>query len=224
MYRSAAPAPKRPRRAFAVGGDEGDAPSLFQVDAVVEGVPPADDVVLPATPPGQVEPEAPLLKVASAVLTQLPLPAPVPDKAAPLFETSTGASSLPKGLPAMLLLLAVLLAVAMSLFTRRTAPCASAELSRTVDQLPVSTKQEVLSMLAGPRPGIQRLEGRIVPRAGVAMSAPFSSRPCVMYSASASQQRRQDGVHQPPLAYHATGSDFILELDDGSDESGPTVQ
>ncbi|CAE8695366.1 unnamed protein product, partial [Polarella glacialis] len=111
-----------------------------------------------------------------------------------------------------------------SLFTRRTAPCASAELSRTVDQLPLSTKQEVLSMLAGPRPGIQRLEGRIVPRAGVAMSAPFSSRPCVMYSASASQQRRQDGVHQPPLAYHATGSDFILELDDGSDESGPTVQ
>ncbi|CAE8692069.1 unnamed protein product, partial [Polarella glacialis] len=93
-HRSAAPAPKRPRRAFAVGGDEGDAPSLFQVDAVVEGVPPADDVVLPATPPGQVEPEAPLLKVeqpssfsalgeqqlqvASAVLTQLPLPAPVP--------------------------------------------------------------------------------------------------------------------------------------------------
>lgn len=59
-----------------------------------------------------------------------------------------------------------------------------------------------------------RVEGRIA-RAdqaeGNSLTAPFSGRECVFYSASVSQQR-YDSIHQPPLAFHSTGSDFVLKL------------
>merc|ERR1719401_2245080 len=41
--------------------------------------------------------------------------------------------------------------------------------------------------------------------------APISCRPCVMYSASVSHHR-QDGVHQPPIAFHSHGVNFAIEV------------
>jgi len=63
-------------------------------------------------------------------------------------------------------------------------------------------------------PGLlTRLQGHIVARPEGALTAPFTGRPCVIYSASASPGNRQDGVHQPPLAYHSAGADFALDLE-----------
>lgn len=62
-------------------------------------------------------------------------------------------------------------------------------------------------------PGIlMRIQGRVVAREpGDVLCAPLSSRPCVIYSASVSHHRN-DGVHQPPLAFHSSGVDFAVQL------------
>eukprot|EP00933_Yihiella_yeosuensis_P082149 TRINITY_DN95926_c0_g1_i1.p1 TRINITY_DN95926_c0_g1~~TRINITY_DN95926_c0_g1_i1.p1 ORF type:complete len:579 (-),score=166.55 TRINITY_DN95926_c0_g1_i1:142-1878(-) len=128
------------------------------------------------------------------------------------------------------LLLAALIGIFALIFTRRGKAAAAANSSSgggseilisAVERLQKSDHLEVSSMFAeaaeAVRPGIlMRVEGRVVARGGMALSAPFSGRPCVLYSASASNHR-QDGVHQPPLAYHAAGSDFLVELDNGED-------
>mmetsp|Transcript_16 Transcript_16/g.27 ORF Transcript_16/g.27 Transcript_16/m.27 type:complete len:464 (-) Transcript_16:217-1608(-) len=102
------------------------------------------------------------------------------------------------------------------------------ELRNLVMRLPVRSAQEISQNFA-PAPQassetgqwnsgmVVRLEGRVVSKRAQILVTPFSDRPCVMYSASSSQ-KRQDGVHQPPLAYHAACSDFVLELEqpDGS--------
>lgn len=65
-------------------------------------------------------------------------------------------------------------------------------------------------------PGIlMRLKGRVAASCA-SLSAPLSSQPCAMYCASVSQQR-QDGVHQPPLAFRTAASDFrvLVEVADG---------
>jgi len=96
-----------------------------------------------------------------------------------------------------------------------------------VEQIRVATGHEIQSMFAmntsgdGPvaqpmSPGIlTRIHGRVVAKPGGALVAPFSGRPCVIYSASVSHHR-QDGVHQPPLAYHTAGADFMIEVADTS--------
>lgn len=72
-----------------------------------------------------------------------------------------------------------------------------------------------------------RVQGRVISRPEGTLVAPFTSRPCVMYSASVSHQRH-DGVHQPPVAYHSAGTDFIIVLLDAPDVSlavqGPEAQ
>merc|ERR1712232_803340 len=57
-----------------------------------------------------------------------------------------------------------------------------------------------------------RLQGKIKsePEA-TQLQAPFSGRPCVIFSASTSQNR-SDGVHQPPVAFNSAGIDFTIEL------------
>jgi len=55
-----------------------------------------------------------------------------------------------------------------------------------------------------------RLEGVVRSRPGCELSAPFSGRPCVLYSASVSHGF--DGVCSPPLAYRAAQTDFLLEV------------
>lgn len=70
------------------------------------------------------------------------------------------------------------------------------------------------------RPGmLMRVQGRVVAKPGTSLMAPFSSRHCVLYSASASHQRH-DSVHQPPLAFFSSHSDFEIEA---LDEPGLTL-
>jgi len=95
------------------------------------------------------------------------------------------------------------------------------ELRTLVGRLTVKSAEDILNQFESPadsslqKLGMTRIQGRVVAKNAQAMATPFSDQQCVMYSASASQQR-QDGVHQPPLAYHAACSDFAIELD------GPT--
>jgi len=68
-------------------------------------------------------------------------------------------------------------------------------------------------------PGLlMRLQGRVVVvnEQDGKLVAPLSGRPCVVYSASVSRQRL-DGVHQPPVAFHASSLDFAIEVEDGSE-------
>jgi hypothetical protein len=65
-----------------------------------------------------------------------------------------------------------------------------------------------------------RLQGRVVAKAEGALTAPFSGRPCVLYSASVSHPRN-DGVHQPPTAFHSASVDFVVQLLGGG--SGPDL-
>mmetsp|Transcript_5888 Transcript_5888/g.12926 ORF Transcript_5888/g.12926 Transcript_5888/m.12926 type:complete len:527 (-) Transcript_5888:62-1642(-) len=65
-------------------------------------------------------------------------------------------------------------------------------------------------------PGLlMRLHGRVVAarESQGKLQAPLSGRPCVVYSASVSRQRL-DGVHQPPIAFHASSVDFEIEVED----------
>lgn len=106
-------------------------------------------------------------------------------------------------------------------------------LSRAVAQVPVTTGQQVQAMLeslggldevsANLGSGLpicagvaMRVQGRVRRKEGAApLAAPLSGRACVLYAASASRGRN-DGVHAPPLAFLAAGSDFEVELCDGS--------
>lgn len=64
-------------------------------------------------------------------------------------------------------------------------------------------------------PGLlMRLQGRVVAKPGASLNAPFSGRACVRYSASAAKVKHDDGVHPPPIAFHAAGNDFKLVLSD----------
>mmetsp|Transcript_89517 Transcript_89517/g.252181 ORF Transcript_89517/g.252181 Transcript_89517/m.252181 type:complete len:731 (-) Transcript_89517:88-2280(-) len=67
-------------------------------------------------------------------------------------------------------------------------------------------------------PGLlMRIQGRVATTPGTALVAPFSGRPCVFYSASVTRLGRQDGVHQPPLAFHTASVDFTIEVTDAPD-------
>lgn len=111
---------------------------------------------------------------------------------------------------------------ALSIYCRR--PKAKG-LCQKVSKIPVTSGAAIQSMFGMLRdneklpqqplcPGLlMRLEGRIVAKPGGKLSAPFSGRPCVFYSASVSHQRC-DSVHAPPLACHTLGTDFLLELSD----------
>jgi len=58
---------------------------------------------------------------------------------------------------------------------------------------------------------LMRVQARVKAVAGNSLTAPFSGRQCVSYSASVSQ-RRHDSVHPPPLAFHQANADFLLEV------------
>eukprot|EP00930_Biecheleria_cincta_P072052 TRINITY_DN59495_c0_g1_i1.p1 TRINITY_DN59495_c0_g1~~TRINITY_DN59495_c0_g1_i1.p1 ORF type:complete len:504 (-),score=95.19 TRINITY_DN59495_c0_g1_i1:2-1513(-) len=77
--------------------------------------------------------------------------------------------------------------------------------------------QRMLEPSSSPAAGkLVRVEGRIaLADQAEALTAPFSGRECVFYSASVSQQRH-DSIHQPPLAYHSIGKDFVLKLTDAA--------
>jgi hypothetical protein len=77
----------------------------------------------------------------------------------------------------------------------------------------VSTFGEEDAVQAGSPGMCVRIQGKIVATPQSVMSAPFSGRSCVMYSASVAHGRL-DGVHQPPVAYHSANSDFVVELAD----------
>jgi hypothetical protein len=58
-----------------------------------------------------------------------------------------------------------------------------------------------------------RIQGRVVNKASGPLMAPLSGRSCVLYSASVSQHRN-DGVHQPPVAFNSSARDFSIQLED----------
>lgn len=62
---------------------------------------------------------------------------------------------------------------------------------------------------------LSRIEGRIVASSpGLRMPLSSSDDLTVFYSASVSQ-KRHDGIHEPPLAFHSAGIDFCIETRDG---------
>ena len=67
--------------------------------------------------------------------------------------------------------------------------------------------------VVGQSAGIVRISGRVVAVEG-SLVAPITRYPCAIYSASVSNQR-QDGVHQPPVAYQSRRKNFVLELEPG---------
>eukprot|EP00931_Biecheleriopsis_adriatica_P004206 TRINITY_DN105910_c0_g1_i1.p1 TRINITY_DN105910_c0_g1~~TRINITY_DN105910_c0_g1_i1.p1 ORF type:complete len:450 (-),score=75.62 TRINITY_DN105910_c0_g1_i1:34-1383(-) len=115
--------------------------------------------------------------------------------------------------------------VCVACLCRRHRPAAS-RLCQEVEKIRVSRGADLQSMFKlssavdGPcqplRPGIlTRVEGRVVTdqSAGGSLAAPFSGSECVYYSASVSQQRH-DSIHQPPLAFHSSDRDFVIEVKD----------
>ncbi|CAK0850400.1 unnamed protein product [Prorocentrum cordatum] len=98
------------------------------------------------------------------------------------------------------------------------------ELRRRVEGLRVTRGAELRSMFGassgGPpadqalSPGIlMRIRGRVVAGAEGPLQAPFSQRACVTCSACVSRGRH-DGIQPPPLAFHAAGRDFEVQLSD----------
>lgn len=140
-------------------------------------------------------------------------------------------SAAASGMWLMLQLIAVagvVMLVARHVASHWRKPPAATGLSAEVRQLRITPGAEILSMfgLAGDQgaesgesppkapmsPGLlMRVQGRVVGRPEGRLTAPLSGSECVFYAASASQPRH-DGVHPPPLAFHAAGSDFTLEL------------
>jgi len=222
---------------------KGEVPSFFQEDAIVEKPsPPSSLASGPGSTSGQEsivveQPEdwSQTNKVASVKQPPVAFPQGVADKA--LLPGSISGKE-PGSFTWLLLMLTTLmiflLALAAWMLTSRKKAVgrnsAQADLHQMVRSLRLTTEEELSAMLA-PQGGtdkpltagvLMKIEGRIAAKPGQAMSTPFSDRACVMYSASASRPR-QDGVHQPPLAYHAAGSDFLLQLD-AMDESGKPLQ
>jgi hypothetical protein len=69
---------------------------------------------------------------------------------------------------------------------------------------------------------LMRLRGRVTvaPDGGKSLTAPLTSRPAVIYSASVSYA--QDiGVHRPPVAFHSAGTDFALRIESDTPGSPP---
>lgn len=238
--------------ASGIAPHEGDAPSFFQEDAIVEKPSPSN----PASPElsgGQAssssqenivveQPEewGQANKAGPAKLPVGALPQVAVDKALPgdtLGVPQSSGKELASSTWLLLLLtslmLFLLVFVAWMQLVRKQAAgrsASQADLHEMVRSMHLTTEEELLAMLASQagtdeplNAGVlMKIEGRIVAKPGQAMSTPFSDRACVMYSASASRPR-QDGVHPPPLAYHAAGSDFVLQLD-AVDESGKPLQ
>jgi len=197
---------------------QGDATSFFQMDEVINKG--SENTPSPAKAPESTE------------IVQVEAP-PSYSEALPPKVLKEDEMPPPEGSLRLLLLsgllLVMVLAAGMSAARKAAASFSNAapdQLIQVVNAMRISSRQEILSMFAPQaapddgtshrelNPGIlMRIEGKIVSKAGQAMTTPFSDLPCVMYSASASKSR-QDGVHQPPLAYHAAGSDFCIVLED----------
>jgi hypothetical protein len=99
-------------------------------------------------------------------------------------------------------------------------------LCREVARIPVSKASDFRTMFASPsafaellvEPShsgtLSRIEGRVV-ASSPGLRMPLSGDDLtVFYSASVSQ-KRHDGIHQPPLAFHSAGIDFCIETRDG---------
>jgi hypothetical protein len=122
----------------------------------------------------------------------------------------------------------VLLAVLAA--SRKRQALGATDQRRRVEAIPLTAGAEIQSSFAVSTTGGQaamqpmcpglltRLQGRVVAKPGGALVAPFSGKTCVIYSASVSDHR-EDGVHQPPVAFHTGGADFTIELEDGSQVS-----
>eukprot|EP00930_Biecheleria_cincta_P026258 TRINITY_DN18530_c0_g1_i1.p1 TRINITY_DN18530_c0_g1~~TRINITY_DN18530_c0_g1_i1.p1 ORF type:complete len:481 (+),score=113.97 TRINITY_DN18530_c0_g1_i1:74-1516(+) len=224
--------------ASAMAPHKGEVPSFFQEDAIVEKPSPSssqENIVVEAPEEwGQANKAAPA-KLPSGALPQVVVdkalpgePAGVPQSPAKELASSTWLLLLLTTLMLFLVVLAAWMLMARKKAAGRSS--AQADLHQMVRSMHFTTEEELLAMLASQRGTdeplnagvLMKIEGRIVAKPGQAMSTPFSDRACVMYSASASRPR-QDGVHQPPLAYHAAGSDFVLQLD-ALDESGKPLQ
>lgn len=135
-------------------------------------------------------------------------------------KTSHSQQRIVAGCLATLLLLG-LFAVCVFQPCRGPRPSAN-RVCKAVEKIRISHGEDLERMLQQPTsppgpfgPGkLIRVEGRIAQAdqaEGNSLTAPFSGRECVFYSASVSQQRH-DSIHQPPLAFHSTGSDFVLKL------------
>lgn len=218
--------------------------SFFQVEAVVEGLPAEGNVQPPPDQPvGLVKLEG---SNAHSTRDSVPLHEPLLSTAKPSFteekdmhrhESRTNLAKKADSAFSMIelafvtaFIMTAMLAVCACIYSTRSSNKKGSKfaLGDEVQKLPCYSAAELQNLFDATkadvnRPGIAaRVEGRIVARTGGELSAPFSSRPCVAYSASVSQQR-QDGVHQPPLAYHAAGSDFLIELP-SSDPTSSAVQ
>lgn len=127
------------------------------------------------------------------------------------------AGSLPATATHFEIKLAVLmLIVVMFVILRQKSPV-SQGLARVVGHIPVTTADQIGDLLesqgSSGEATLVRLEGEIKSIPGKScLSAPFSGKPCVLYSASVSQSRH-DSIYSPPLAYQTAHSDFVLELD-----------
>lgn len=209
--------------------------SFFQVDEEVNTVPASDMV--------QVEPERTVADQSIQTLETKPLDAPgATEKVGPSSVEGVSMTSVPAALDRAMMqrmftfsLVVMIFGLAGMLLLSQNKgqgfAAASSEIRSLVRATRVRTKEEILSMFASESAEdghtdanrlssagvLMRIEGKVVAKVGQAMVTPFSDRQCLMYSASACQ-KRQDGVHQPPLAYYAACTDFVIEL---ADADGP---
>eukprot|EP00439_Symbiodinium_sp_Y106_P054269 s685_g7.t1 len=208
-----------PRRSGEAAVRSSDATSLFQVEEVISG-----PVV------GLVKPEGRDHEQALSEPRPLQTPTAGPSGLAAIYVDMGEEKTRPETwflVATVALVLVVLLAWACLFQNGKESAQGLAfnpELGRQVMRLPIRSAEEILQKFAPASPAaadsnqnsgmLVRLEGpgRVVAKSAQIMGTPFSERQCVMYSASASH-KRQDGVHQPPLAYHAACSDFTLELE-----------
>mmetsp|Transcript_34685 Transcript_34685/g.62966 ORF Transcript_34685/g.62966 Transcript_34685/m.62966 type:complete len:380 (-) Transcript_34685:186-1325(-) len=116
-------------------------------------------------------------------------------------------------------IMAVLALLALQPWKQRQKSASGGPLLQEVSRLRITRGQDLQSMfktlkaegLPALKPGIlTRVEGKVLVGEGT-LEAPFSGRDSVFYSASVSHQRH-DSIHQPPLAFHSAGKDFVLEL------------
>lgn len=85
----------------------------------------------------------------------------------------------------------------------------SDRLTQEVENLPVLLGSDLTNWS---ETGLVRLEGHIVLE-GPPLTAPFSEKKCVVYSASVSHPRH-DAIRNPPVAFASQRTSFSLELED----------
>jgi len=131
---------------------------------------------------------------------------PMAGPSLPMQTKVAAATTSPETFQVLSLILLVSVTLVAASFYRRPRD----RVTQQVESLPILLGSDLTSQS---QTGLVRLEGHVVLDGKDALTAPFSEKTCVFYSASVSHPRH-DEIRQPPVAFNTKQTKFCLELQD----------